>query len=208
MVVIGLTGGIGSGKSTVAGFLAGMGAVVLDADKVGHEVYRRGTPGWEGVVAAFGNGVVGPDGEIDRRKLAQIAFGSPEMVARLNSVVHPRMYQMMKERIEEWRRHGVAAVVLEAAVLIEAGWRGLVDEVWVTVAPEVSVVRRLKESKGVNEDDTRARIRAQLSTEERKRHADVVIENSGSREELRARVRVLWLDLLRRRGIGTVAPAG
>jgi dephospho-CoA kinase len=195
MKVIGLTGGIGSGKSTVSRFLSEMGAVVLDADKVGHEAYQPGTETWKEVVAAFGQGIIGVDDSIDRKKLGAIVFGDPAALERLNGIMHPRMYNMMAERIEDYRQQGVKVVVLEAAILLEAGWTPLVDEVWVTVASEPTVVRRVRERTDLPEEQIRSRIRSQLSNEERKKQAKVVISNDGSLDELRAAVVELWEGL-------------
>ena len=192
MKVIGLTGGIGSGKSTVSRLLAELGAVVLDADKVGHEAYQPGTETWKALVAAFGEGIVAPDGTINRKKLGEIVFGDPEELARLNRIVHPRMFDMMKVRIEQHRQQGAQVVVLEAAILLEAGWTPLVDEVWVTVASEPVVVRRVTERTGLPAEQIRARIRSQLANDERTKQAKVVISNDGNLEELLARVRELW----------------
>ena len=192
MKVIGLTGGIGSGKSTVSQFLRELGAVLIDADRVGHEAYRPNTETWREVVAAFGEQILTPDGEIDRRELGEIVFSSPESLARLNLIVHPRMYEMMKARIEECRQRGVDVVVLEAAILLEVGWTPLVDEVWVTVAPESTVVERTRERTGLPEEQILARIRSQMSSEERAKHADVVINNDGTQDELKAKVKELW----------------
>ena len=195
MKVIGLTGGIGSGKSTVSQFLQELGVVVLDADKVGHEAYLPGTETWRELVAAFGKEILTPDDNIDRKKLGGIVFSNPESLARLNQIVHPRMFEMMKERIEEYRRQGVKVVVLEAAILLEAKWTPLVDEVWVTVASESAVVERAKERTGLPEEQILARIRSQLSVEERIKHANVVIYNDGNLDELKAKVRGLWKGL-------------
>lgn len=195
MRVIGLTGGIGSGKSTVSQLLAELGAVVLDADKVGHQAYQPGTETWKEVVAAFGEEVVAPDGTIDRKKLGAIVFADPESLARLNRILHPRMFDMMKAEIEEYRRQGAEVVVLEAAILLEAGWTPLADEIWVTEASEPTVVRRTKERTGLPEEQIRARIRSQLSTEERAKQASVVITNDGDLEELREKVEELWRGL-------------
>jgi len=195
MKVIGLTGGIGSGKSTVSRLLAELGAVVLDADTVGHQAYQPGTETWKQLVAAFGEEIVSPDGTIDRKKLGAIVFGDPESLARLNRIVHPRMFDMMKAQIEEHRRQSVSVVVLEAAILLEAGWTPLVDEVWVTVASEPTVVRRAIERTGLPEEQVRARIRSQLSNKEREKAASVVISNDGDLEELRAKVAELWKGL-------------
>ena len=195
MKVIGLTGGIGSGKSTVSQFLAELGAVILDADKVGHEAYKPDTGVWREVVAAFGTEILTPNGDIDRKKLGEIVFGNAEALSRLNQIMHPRIYDMVKAQLEEYQRQGVDVVVLEAPLLIEAGWTSSVDEVWVTVAPESTVLRRLEECSGLSEQQSLARIRSQLSSEERIRHANVVINTDCSLDELKAKVKELWQKL-------------
>ncbi len=195
MKVIGLTGGIGSGKSTVSRFLAELGAVILDADKVGHEAYKPNTEVWREVVAAFGRQVLTPSGDIDRKKLGEIVFSNPESLSRLNQIMHPRMYDMVKANLEEYRRQGVDVVVLEAPLLIEAGWASSVDEVWVTVASESTVLRRLEECSGLSKQQALARIRSQLPSEERVKHADVVINTDCSLDELKAKVEELWRGL-------------
>ncbi|MFC1966660.1 dephospho-CoA kinase [Chloroflexota bacterium] len=193
--VIGLTGGIGSGKSAVSKYLAELGAIILDADKVGHEAFKPGTEAWREVAATFGKQVLTPGGEIDRKKLGEIVFSQPESLSRLNQIMHPRMYDMMKAQIEEYRRQGIDVVVLEAAILLEANWTSLVDEVWVTVTPEAMVLDRVKKQRGLAEEETLARIRSQLSSEERVKHADVVISNDGDLDEVMAKVRELWEKL-------------
>jgi len=202
-IVIGLTGGIGSGKSTVARCLAELGAAHIDADKVGHEAFKPGTPQFADVVAAFGNDILAPNGEIDRKKLGQIVFNSPEARTRLNQIMWSGMREIVKQQIEEYRRQGVGVVVLEAFGLIEAGWTSLVDKVWVTVASEKVVVDRLKKGRDLEEGDVLARIRSQMSNEERTRHADVIIRNDGGPEELKAAVREAW-GILLRSGAGSV----
>ena len=192
MKVIGLTGGIGSGKSTVSQLLHELGAVVLDADKVGHEAYKPNTETWLDVVATFGRQILTSHGEIDRTKLSQIVFSDPELLTQLNQIVHPRMYEMMRSQIEEFRRQGVEVVVLEAAILLEAGWTPLVDEVWVTVAPEHEVVKRTLERNRLTKEQILARIHSQLSSEERTEHADVIINNDGSIDELKVKIKELW----------------
>jgi len=193
--VIGLTGGIGSGKSTVSQYLKELGAVIIDADKVGHEAFQPGTEAWREVVATFGRDIVTPNGEIDRKKLGAIVFDSPPALMQLNRIMHPKMRDMMKARIDEYRRQGVAVVVLEAAILIEANWAPLVDEVWVTIARESAVLERLKKQRGLAEEQTLSRIRSQLSNGERLKHADVVISNEGNLEEVKARVKELWVKI-------------
>ncbi len=204
MKVIGLTGGIGSGKSTVAGFLRELGATVIDADRVWHEALKPDTDLGREVVAAFGRDILTPEGGIDRKRLGEVVFASPEALDRLNNIMHPRMYSMVKAQLEEYRRQGVGVVVLEAPLLIEVplfmkpGEPSLsdeVDEVWVTLAPESTVLKRMKEKSGMPEEQTLARIRSQLSSEERKKHADVVIDTDCSLDELRDKVRALWGEL-------------
>jgi len=195
MKVIGLTGGIGSGKSTVSQFLAELGVVIIDADKVGHEAFKPDTELWREVVAAFGKEILTPDGDIDRKKLGGIVFGNYEALAWLNEIMHPRIYTLVKAEIEEYRRQGVEVVVLEAPLLLEAGWTSLVDEVWVTVAPESTVLKRLKKKLGLSEPESLARIRSQLSSEERIKQADMVINTDCDLDELRARVKELWQKL-------------
>ena len=195
MKVIGLTGGIGSGKSTVARFLAELGAVIIDADKVGHEALESGTEIWREVVAAFGQQVLTPGGDIDRKKLGEMVFNDPEALSRLNRIMHSRMYDMVAARLDKHRRQGDRVVVLEAPLLLESGWTPLVDEVWVAVATEDTVLERLKERDGLSADDALARIRSQIPSAERTRRADVLIDTDGDLGELRARVKELWRGL-------------
>jgi len=192
MKVIGLTGGIGSGKSTIARFLGELGAVIIDADKVGHEALKPGTEIWREVVASFGRQIVTNDGTIDRKKLGDIVFRDPDSLSRLNHIMHPRMYDMVKARLEEYRRQGVALAVVEAPLFLEAGWTPLVDEVWVVVAPEPAVLEQLKVRAELTESQVRARIRSQMRDEEWVKQAHVVINNNGSLDELRAKVEKLW----------------
>ena len=195
MKVVGLTGGIGSGKSTVSRFLSELGAVIMDADKVGHEAFKPDTEIWRQVVAAFGSQILTPGGDIDREKLGEMVFGNPESLARLNQIMHPRLYEIVTAQLDDYRRQGMDVVVLEAPLLIEAGWTSSVDEVWVTAASEATVLSRLEAQKGLSHQQSLARIHSQLSLEERVRHADVVIDTDCDLDELRARVGELWRGL-------------
>jgi len=195
MKVIGLTGGIGSGKSTVSRFLAERGAVILDADEVGHEAFKPDTEIWRQVVAAFGSQILTPGGDIDRERLGEMVFGNSESLARLNQIMHPRIHEIVAAQLDDYRRQGMDVVVLEAPLLIEAGWASSVDEVWVTVASEATVLSRLEAQKGLSHQEALARIHSQLSSEERVRHADVVIDTDCDLDELRARVGELWRGL-------------
>jgi len=195
LVVIGLTGGIASGKSTAARYLAEQGAHMIDADKLGHRVYEAGRPAFDEVVAAFGEDVVGADGEIDRRALGGKVFGSPEQLKRLTDIAWPGILAMAKEEIDRAKANGASIVVLEAAVLLEADWQSDVDEVWVvTVEPKVAIARATARD-GADEDAVQARIDAQLSNAERVAFADVVIDNGGSQAELLARLDAEWQRL-------------
>jgi len=193
MKVIGVTGGIGSGKSAASQILAELGAVVIDADRVGHEVYRPGSPGWDRVVERFGRDVVAPDGSIDRKRLGAIVFADPKQLARLNAIVHPLIRAAIGARIAAERAAGHAsAVVVEAALLVEANWDQLVDEVWVVTASRAAVEARLAAQRGLDPSAIAARIRAQIGDAERAARADVIIDNSGSLEALRTYLTALW----------------
>ena len=204
MKVIGLTGGIASGKSTVAQFLKGLGAVVIDADRLWHEALKADSELRQKIVAAFGTEILTPSGEIDRKKLGKIVFVNPEALARLNNIMQPWMYEAVKARIEDYRRRGVGVVVLELPLLVEVPLSMRVgqptlsdelDEVWVTVAPEAVVLRRLKDKSGLSQAQSQARIRSQLPSKERLKHADVVIDTDCSLDELKAKVAKLWQAL-------------
>ena len=195
MVVIGLTGGICSGKSTVSGFLADLGAVTLNADEIGHDVFRPRTAVWEQVVGAFGRQILKDGEEIDRQKLGEIVFGDARALAQLNQIMHPAMHRVAEERIRKLKEQGIEVIVLEAPLLVEANWLDLADRVWVTVASEATVVNRCSSRSGLSEAEARARIGFQLSTEERMRYADVVINTDAAFDAVRATVKGLWDEL-------------
>ncbi len=194
MRVIGLTGGIGTGKSLVAHMLGELGAEVIDADRIGHEAYTPHTPVWKEVVEAFGEEILQPSGEIDRKRLGSIVFSDPKELARLNSIMHPRMAEMIHERVKELEGKGAETVVVEAAVLVEAGWDKLpwVDEVWVTRSDEEQVVERIKERNNLPDEEIRKRIGSQLPFQERSRNAQVVVDNSGAIDDLKEAVESIW----------------
>jgi len=195
MVVIGVTGSIGSGKSTVCQILAKLGAAVIDADKLAQETYKPYGEAWHELVSAFGKDILASDQQIDRQKLGQLVFSDPAALAQLNYIVHPKAYGMAKERIETYRRRGLKAVVLEAALLIEAGWTALVDQVWLVVASEARVVDRLAKGKAANESEVLTRLKSQMPTQEKMKYAHEVIDNEGSIEQLEAGVAELWQRL-------------
>ena len=198
-MIIGLTGGIGAGKSTVATILAELGARVIDADRVGHDVYRPGSEGFRRVVDAFGPGIVAPDGTIDRRALGAIVFADPTALARLNAIVHPLIAAELTSRLAAVRDEGYTGpIVIEAAVLLEAGWRALVDRLWVVTVRRETAIARVASARGLGRAEIARRIEAQLADAERRRAADLVIENDGSPAELRAQVEAAWRALLGR----------
>lgn len=195
MKVIGLTGGIGSGKSAAAQVLAEFGAVVIDADRVGHETYLPGTAGWDQVVGTFGRDVVAADGTIDRKRLGAIVFGDPAKLAQLNAIIHPLIRDAVAARIRALRAgRQVRAVVVEAALLVEARWDALVDEVWVVTARPEVIEQRLMDQRNLDRAAIAARVKAQISDAQRAATAAVVIDNSGSLEALRDRLTTLWRE--------------
>jgi dephospho-CoA kinase len=197
---IGLTGGIGSGKSEVSKRLAARGAVVIDADKIAREVVEPGTVGLARVVAAFGDEVLRPDGSLNREKLGSIVFADSERLATLNGIVHP----LVGERVAQLQREAAddAIVVYDVPLLAENKLAPMYDVVIVVDAADEVRIRRLAEHRGMAEDDAKARIAAQASREERLAVADIVIPNEGSLEELEARVSDVWDELLARAARG------
>ena len=199
MLVVGLTGSIGTGKSEAARQLEALGASIISADEVGHEAYTPNTEAWEQVVAAFGDVILQEDGEIDRRKLGALVFSDAGQLAKLNQIMHPRMARMVADKIEVLRSQGVGVVVVEAALLFEAGWDSLVEEVWVTDSPEPMVIDRLKKRNGLSEEEARKRISSQMDRTERLAKADFVIDNSGDMAGLESAVKELWDAIVERR---------
>ncbi len=195
-MIIGLTGGIGSGKSLVGGMLADLGALVIDTDKVGHRVYAPGSDGWRRLVETFGTDIVAADGTIDRTRLGAIVFGDAERRRALNAIVHPLIFQEILREIADRRAAGFTDhVVLEAPVLLEAKGTGLVDRIWVVTAPRSVIHERLVASRALSSEEIAARMAAQLSDAERRAHADLVLENDGDVTALRRRVEVAWRTL-------------
>jgi dephospho-CoA kinase len=195
MLVIGVTGNFGTGKTTVCEILAELGAAVINADNLGHELLRRDTLICQELVAAFGQVILAPDKEIDHKKLAQAAFKDRASQARLNSITHPAIYRLVQQEIEQCRQNGAKIVVLEAALLIEAGWKSLADIIWVTVAPQAVIVSRLGSQRGFKQKQVLARLHTQMASEEKIKYADEVIDTDCSREQLMDKVVNLWQKL-------------
>lgn len=195
MKVIGLTGGIGTGKSTAAGFMAELGAVVIELDKVGHQVMQPRSDAWKKLVETFGGAIITGDGEIDRSRLGRIVFGNSEALEKLNDIIHPEIDRFVNAKLAECREKGVRYVVLEAAARLDTDRSSQVDEIWVTVAPDDVVLERLSARSGFSEKESKARIASQLPSEERVIRADVVIDTDCSLEELKNRVATAWREM-------------
>lgn len=196
MLKVGLTGGIGAGKSEVSRLLVACGAVLIDADRIAREVVAPGTPGLAAVVEAFGEEVLAADGSLDRPKLGSIVFADPEKLAVLNGIVHPLVGARSRE-LEDAAPED-AVVVHDVPLLTENGLAALYDVVIVVDADPGTQLDRLVRLRGMTEDDARARMAAQATREERRKIADIVIDNDVPLPDLQARVREVWADLARR----------
>jgi dephospho-CoA kinase len=193
---VGLTGGIGSGKSEVAALLDAHGAMIIDADKIAREVVEPGTPGLAAVVAEFGEDVLLPSGALDREKVGRIVFADPDRLAALNAIVHPLVGERMQELMDA--APGDAVVVYDVPLLAENGLAPMYDEVVVVDAPEETQLDRLTSRRGMTEEDARARMANQASRAERRAVATHVIDNSGTLDDLKAQVDALWETLTER----------
>ncbi|MCD6289510.1 MAG: dephospho-CoA kinase [Anaerolineae bacterium] len=198
MIVIGLTGNIATGKSTVARMLAELGAHVIDADKVAHQAMAPGGPAYQAVLDAFGADLAREDGTIDRGRLAEIVFNNPAALKRLEAIVHPAVYELIRQELEHIEAEtppGKAepVVVIEAIKLLESGLvLSLCDQVWVVTASPERQLQRLWEQRGMSEEEARRRMAAQSPQEVKVRQADVVIRNDGALEETVSQVRAAW----------------
>eukprot|EP00752_Nemacystus_decipiens_P009226 g8241.t1 len=192
--VVGLVGGIASGKSTVSKALAAeCGLEVIDADKLGHESYQPGTRCFGKLVDAFGSKIVAGDGTIDRRALGQAVFGNQSNMATLQGIVWPEIRLLAEQRIDGLAETGERAVVLEAAVLLEAGWDDMCDELWVVQVPPAVARARLMKRNGFSEEEADKRLASQpMTDQERAARAAVVLSNEGTEEELVAKVKETW----------------
>ena len=193
MLLVGLTGGIGAGKSTVARMLADRGAVVFDADQLAREAIEPGTRGYEAVIDRFGSTIVGSDGSVDREVLADVVFEDEAARRDLEAIIHPEVGRLFRE-VTDARRDTDDIVVHDIPLLVEAGMQDGFDVVVVVEAPEAVRIARLAD-RAMPEPEARERMAAQATDEERARVADVVIHNTGDMEELERQVDELWQDL-------------
>ena len=192
--LIGLTGGAGSGKTTVAEMFRELGAEVVDADEAAHAVYEPGTPGFDAVIAEFGQEYV-RDGRIDRARLGELVFHDAAARRRLNAIVHPLVREWMATRTADAVARGVEVVIHDVPLLFENGLEHLYADVVCVYVPEDVQLRRLVEGRGASPERARAMVAAQMPIEEKRRRAQHVIDNSGTREHTREQVRMLWSEL-------------
>jgi dephospho-CoA kinase len=200
VLLIGLTGGIGSGKSTVARLLERHGAVVIDADQLAREAVAKGTPGFDRVVAAFGATVLTPDGDLDRSALAARIFSDPAEKAALEAIVHPEVARRFGEMVESLRTSD-RVVVYVTPLLVELGLAPAFDVVVVVTASPHLRISRVASDRGLSPDDVRERMAAQATDEQRMEVADVLVDNDGSLADLEPQVDRLWGDLVARSGV-------
>jgi dephospho-CoA kinase len=192
MYVIGLTGNIATGKSTVLKMLAKLGATVIDADKVGHQVIEPGGPAYMPVVEAFGHDILRNDGAIDRDKLGQIVFNDPQALKRLEQLTHPAVREKIAQQLAAM---DAPVAVIEAIKLVEGGLHRIVDTLWIVTASREQQMRRLMETRRMRREDAEMRISAQPPIEPKLPLADVVIENAGSLEDLWSQVLAAWRQI-------------
>jgi dephospho-CoA kinase len=194
MRIIGLTGGIGSGKSTVSAMLRDLGARVIDADEGARAVVEPGQPAFDEIVRTFGPGVRGVDGNVDREKLADLVFSDAGARAKLNAITHPRVRAWMAERMQTAADAGANVVALDIPLLFESGLESGLDEIVVVWAPEEMQLDRAV-SRGGRDADMRARLKAQIPLDQKRSRATRVIDNSGSLDATRRQVEALWKEL-------------
>jgi dephospho-CoA kinase len=194
MKIIMLTGGIGSGKSTVSSILKELGAVVIDSDRIGLEVVNKGTSGWQEIVNTFGEEILTPEGTIDRGKLARIVFRNPSALQKLDDIIHPRVDEEVERRLQKNQMENVKAVFIEMAIMVETCWMPRVNQFWVVKAPKESILERLKE-RGVSRSDALARMANQPPVEEKIKQNLVIIDNNGNIADLKAKIEKLWKEI-------------
>ncbi|MBL75544.1 MAG: dephospho-CoA kinase [Chloroflexi bacterium] len=194
VIVLGLTGGIGVGKSEVANMLKDLGATIINADHEGHEAYRAGTIGWRRLVEIFSSEILLQDGEIDRKKLGDLVFSDPDARAWLNSAIHPLIRSRVSQSIQAYREEGQSLVVLDAALLFQAGWNDLCDEIWLVTSTPIDAIYERLFKRGLTDKEIKRRLEAQEEYGLLVNLADIHIENSHSIEDLRQTVKSIWTE--------------
>ena len=192
MLIIGLTGGIGTGKSEVSHILRDLGAVVIESDKVAHQSYEPGTKAHGLIVNQFGEGVLDGSGFIDRKTLGEIVFSDPARRLELEKIVWPATRELTLALLKKETERGTEVVVVEVPKLFESGWDKVADVIWTVEAPASVVSQRVKRRSGMSKSDMRARVAAQLTRQDRVNRADIAIENVATLEDLRNQISKLW----------------
>jgi len=192
MRIVGLTGGIASGKSTVAGLLETLGACIIDADKLAREVVKPGNPAWQEIIDWFGPDILLPDDSLNRERLAQIVFGDSQARAKLEAITHPEIRRRVEQALAAAKDRGVKVVVLDIPLLFEVGWTELIDEIWVVYVDQDTQVERLMDRDGVTREAALMRIHSQMCLEEKARLAKVVVDNSKDVETTKKQVEAAW----------------
>lgn len=199
-MLIGLTGGIASGKSTAVKYLQRLGAKTIDSDKIAHQVLEPGNEGYRRVVKEFGEEILDKHGEIDRKRLGKMVFSSPTLLSKLEDLTHPLIIAEIKEKARLLQQKSENPVVLDAPLLFEKDLDSMVDEVWVVyVRPEIQL-KRLMARDNLSEEEARARINAQLPLEQKRCLADRVLDNSGTEEDLQQQIENFWLEICKECG--------
>lgn len=195
-MVVGLTGGIASGKSLVAHYLKELGAHLVDADEISREIVRPGMLAYQEILQVFGKGILNQDGTIDRKGLGKVVFSNPELLKRLNEITHPGILEEVRRRIEEAKK-GQAIIVVDAALLIEVGLHREMDRVIVAYVGEETQIKRLMERDGLTEGEAKLRLSAQMPLKEKLKYAHFIIDNSIGMEETRRQVEEVFKELKR-----------
>jgi dephospho-CoA kinase len=195
-MIIGLTGGIATGKSTAAKYLEQKGAEIIDADKIAHQVSRKGEKGWQKVVSEFGEEILKEDNEFDRAKLAKIVFSNSVKRKKLESLLHPIIIKKMKEKANKYLNQN-KTVVLMAPLLFEAGIDKFCDQVWLIAASQEEQIKRIIKRDGITKEEAIKRIESQMSQAEKKEKSDIVITNNDSKEKLKKKIDYYWDKTIR-----------
>ena len=191
--IIGLTGGIATGKTTASNILKELGAVIIDADKIARKVVEKGRPALNEIEKYFGKGVLFENGELNRKKLGNIVFNDTESLKKLNGIIHPYIIKEIVNKINWYKKtHNNRVIILDAALLIELNLMYLVEEIWLVVAPKEIQLKRLTERGGISTEETEKRIDVQIPIEHKKRYAHKIIDNSGDLTHLRAQIEANW----------------
>ena len=197
-MIIGLTGGIASGKSTISLILKELGAYIIDVDEVGRNVVQKGEKAYNEIVQYFGGQILMANGEINRKALGRIVFSDEEKLKMLNSMTHPQIIAKVKEIIEQNKSNGSEVIVVDAAILIEMGLNSVCDSVWLVTVDKKTQLQRLVERDRFSYNEAQNRINAQFSDEKKSQHSDVIIDNTKSLEELKEYIKQLWDNTIQR----------